>query len=109
MVRIEMRNSVIVYGRSMSYRGKNRRGGKEKEYEEKSSVGLDDNGSISKQQLTIDENLLVNPKLIFIGSKIGEGAHGRVYEGRSVWQCLRMYCIALNFLTFCFILFFFLI
>ncbi|KAL6278293.1 hypothetical protein ACE6H2_021894 [Prunus campanulata] len=34
------------------------------------------------QQLTIDENLLVDPKLLFIGSKIGEGAHGKVYEGR---------------------------
>lgn len=36
------------------------------------------------QQLTIDENLLVDPNLLFIGSKIGEGAHGKVYEGRSV-------------------------
>lgn len=42
------------------------------------------NGSITAQQLTIDENLLVDPKLLFIGSKIGEGAHGKVYEGRSV-------------------------
>lgn len=43
------------------------------------------NGSITvEQQLTIDENLLVDPKLLFIGSKIGEGAHGKVYEGRSV-------------------------
>lgn len=42
------------------------------------------NGSITAQQLTIDDNLLVDPKLLFIGSKIGEGAHGKVYEGRSV-------------------------
>ena len=42
------------------------------------------NGSITDQHLTIDDNLLVDPKLLFIGSKIGEGAHGKVYEGRSV-------------------------
>lgn len=42
------------------------------------------NGSITAQHLTIDDNLLVDPKLLFIGSKIGEGAHGKVYEGRSV-------------------------
>ncbi|GKV04345.1 hypothetical protein SLEP1_g16507 [Rubroshorea leprosula] len=35
-------------------------------------------------ELTIDENLLLDPKLLFIASKIGEGAHGKVYEGRSV-------------------------
>ncbi|XP_030480325.2 serine/threonine-protein kinase STY13 [Cannabis sativa] len=40
------------------------------------------NGSITAAQFTIDENLLVDPKLLFIGSKIGEGAHGKVYEGR---------------------------
>lgn len=42
------------------------------------------NGPITASQLTIDENLLVDPKFLFIGSKIGEGAHGKVYEGRSV-------------------------
>jgi serine/threonine protein kinase len=26
--------------------------------------------------------MLVDPKLLFVGSKIGEGAHGKVYEGR---------------------------
>ncbi|PWA59754.1 protein kinase superfamily protein [Artemisia annua] len=31
---------------------------------------------------TIDERVLVDPKLLFIGAKIGEGAHGKVYEGR---------------------------
>ncbi|PON51610.1 Mitogen-activated protein kinase kinase kinase [Parasponia andersonii] len=40
------------------------------------------NGSIIAPQLTIDENLLVDPRLLLIGSKIGEGAHGKVYEGR---------------------------
>ncbi|KAJ4911493.1 Protein kinase superfamily protein [Raphanus sativus] len=32
--------------------------------------------------LRIEESLLVDPKLLFIGSKIGEGAHGKVYQGR---------------------------
>ncbi|XP_002532865.2 serine/threonine-protein kinase STY13 [Ricinus communis] len=41
------------------------------------------NGSLTApHQLSIDENLLVDPKLLFIGSKIGEGAHGKVYQGR---------------------------
>ncbi|KAF5747673.1 serine/threonine-protein kinase HT1 [Tripterygium wilfordii] len=40
------------------------------------------NGSTRDPQLTIDESLLVDPKLLFIGTKIGEGAHGKVYEGR---------------------------
>ncbi|KAI3947639.1 hypothetical protein MKX01_034304 [Papaver californicum] len=30
----------------------------------------------------IDKKLLLDPKLLFIGAKIGEGAHGKVYEGR---------------------------
>ncbi|XP_058737143.1 serine/threonine-protein kinase STY13 isoform X1 [Vicia villosa] len=47
------------------------------------------NGSLteatgSTTQFTIDENLLVDPKLLFIGSIIGEGAHGKVYQGRYV-------------------------
>jgi len=42
------------------------------------SIGLDPD----PPQLSIDESLLVDPKLLFIGSKIGEGAHGKVYEGR---------------------------
>lgn len=42
------------------------------------------NGSLTDTQLSIHKNLLVDPKLLFIGSKIGEGAHGKVYEGRSV-------------------------
>ncbi|KAB1224625.1 Serine/threonine-protein kinase HT1 [Morella rubra] len=62
----------------MSCREKNR-GGEEGEYVPKS---VTQNGSITDCQLTIDENLLVDPKLLFIGSKIGEGAHGKVYEGR---------------------------
>ena len=30
----------------------------------------------------IDEKVLINPKLLFIGAKIREGAHGKVYEGK---------------------------
>lgn len=82
----------------MSYRERNKGKGEEKEYENSTTRGLDsksvshNNGSIEEELLTIDENLLIDPKLLFIGSKIGEGAHGRVYEGRSVWQSLE--CIA---------------
>ncbi|XP_058075315.1 serine/threonine-protein kinase STY13 [Magnolia sinica] len=39
-------------------------------------------GSISVPQLRIDEKLLIDPRLLFVGSKIGEGAHGKVYEGK---------------------------
>ena len=68
----------------------NNTGGEQGEIEEsivRNSVEVDSNsstqnGSITSPQLTIDKNLLVDPKLIFIGSKVGEGAHGRVYEGR---------------------------
>lgn len=50
--------------------------------EQRNSASVTQNGSITAEQLTIDESLLVDPKLLFIGSKIGEGAHGKVYEGR---------------------------
>lgn len=40
------------------------------------------NGSVTNSDCTIDERVLVDPKLLFIGAKIGEGAHGKVYEGR---------------------------
>ena len=30
----------------------------------------------------IDRKLLVDPKMMFIASKIGEGAHGKVYKGK---------------------------
>ncbi|KAG2691114.1 hypothetical protein I3843_09G216300 [Carya illinoinensis] len=56
-------------------------GGEEGEYESKS---VTQNGSVTAEQFTIDENLLVDPKLLFIGTKIGEGAHGKVYEGRII-------------------------
>ncbi|OIV98544.1 hypothetical protein TanjilG_12130 [Lupinus angustifolius] len=50
------------------------------ECEESKSVSQ--NESLTNSQLTVDESLLVDPKLLFIGDKIGEGAHGKVYEGR---------------------------
>ncbi|KAL3531607.1 hypothetical protein ACH5RR_005128 [Cinchona calisaya] len=42
------------------------------------------NGSITttSSHFSIDERVLVDPKQLFIGSKIGEGAHGKVYQGR---------------------------
>ncbi|KAF8397029.1 hypothetical protein HHK36_018667 [Tetracentron sinense] len=46
------------------------------------------NGSITDPQFQIDEKLLIDPKLLFVGSKIGEGAHGKVYEGRYGKQIL---------------------
>ncbi|XP_019187766.1 PREDICTED: serine/threonine-protein kinase HT1 [Ipomoea nil] len=67
---------------------KNRGGEEEGEYDRSfgarvSVDGLSLNGSIiASQQLCIDERVLVDPRLIFIGSKIGEGAHGKVYQGR---------------------------
>lgn len=79
---------------SCSNSDKNRGGGEEGEQQQrqhilrrsvqKESTTVVKNGSITAPQLTIDESLLVDPKLLFIGSKIGEGAHGKVYEGRSV-------------------------
>ncbi|XP_014490367.1 serine/threonine-protein kinase HT1-like [Vigna radiata var. radiata] len=71
----------------MSCRERNKGEREEKEYEN-SSAGLKSKsarqtiGSIEDEPLTIDESLLIDPKLLFIGSKIGEGAHGIVYEGR---------------------------
>ncbi|WVZ08613.1 hypothetical protein V8G54_021959, partial [Vigna mungo] len=70
----------------MSFR-EGKLGGEEKECEESvlgstESKSVRENGSLAATQFTIDENLLVDPKLLFIGSKIGEGAHGKVYEGR---------------------------
>lgn len=40
------------------------------------------NGSIMGSCSVIDDRVLVDPKLLFIGTKIGQGAHGKVYEGR---------------------------
>nr|AFK49305.1 unknown [Medicago truncatula] len=64
----------------MSFRDRNIEVVEERECEK----SVRSNGSLTNTtQFTIDENLLVDPKLLFIGSKIGEGAHGKVYQGRS--------------------------
>ena len=34
----------------------------------------------------LEEHFLINPKLLFVGPKIGEGAHGKVYEGKYLDQ-----------------------
>jgi hypothetical protein len=60
---------------------------------EKSVLGTNGSLTSSTTQFTIDDNLLVDPKLLFIGSKIGEGAHGKVYKGRLVVKPL-MYMIS---------------
>lgn len=41
-----------------------------------------DRYSFPSAQLDIDEKHLIDPKLLYIGAKIGEGAHGKVYEGK---------------------------
>ncbi|XP_020100469.1 serine/threonine-protein kinase HT1-like isoform X2 [Ananas comosus] len=46
------------------------------------SVGTSGDALRAPQPLEIDQKLLLNPRSLFIGSKIGEGAHGKVYEGR---------------------------
>ncbi|XP_051130503.1 serine/threonine-protein kinase STY13 isoform X2 [Andrographis paniculata] len=69
----------------MSSGGKNR-GKREGEFEKsdrRSGEGVSSQGSITAPvDLCIDERVLVDPKSLFIGSKIGEGAHGKVYQGR---------------------------
>lgn len=73
----------------MSSGGKSRGKKDETENEKsgKTSVeGVSSKGSITGPlDLCIDERVLVDPKSLFIGSKIGEGAHGKVYQGRSVY------------------------
>ncbi|KAG8647844.1 serine/threonine-protein kinase STY13 [Manihot esculenta] len=80
----------MSYGSGSGSSDKNR--GREAEEEQQQPVfrrsvevepaTLTENGSLTAQELSIDDCLLVDPKLLFIGSKIGEGAHGKVYEGR---------------------------
>lgn len=36
---------------------------------------------VSADEPTIDERWLVDPKLLYLGPKIGEGGHAKVYEG----------------------------
>ncbi|XP_057804306.1 serine/threonine/tyrosine-protein kinase HT1-like [Salvia miltiorrhiza] len=63
-------------------RGKKEEGNHDKS-ESRSVEGVSSKGSITASvELCIDEKVLVDPKSLFIGSKIGEGAHGKVYQGR---------------------------
>ena len=40
------------------------------------------NGSSSIPTHELDRRMLIDPGLLFVGAKIGEGAHGKVYEGK---------------------------
>ncbi|KAL2240568.1 serine/threonine-protein kinase HT1-like isoform X2 [Sesamum indicum] len=40
------------------------------------------NGFYSGAEFSLDPKWLVDPKLLFVGPKIGEGAHAKVYEGK---------------------------
>ncbi|KAL6507298.1 hypothetical protein OROGR_023493 [Orobanche gracilis] len=40
------------------------------------------NGFYSDAEFSLDPKLLVDPRLLFVGPKIGEGAHAKVYEGK---------------------------
>ncbi|XP_077214392.1 protein kinase superfamily protein [Tasmannia lanceolata] len=60
----------------MSHGEKNREA-KEGEFNQSGSVPI-----IPITHFTMDEKFMMDPKLLFVGSKIGEGAHGKVYEGK---------------------------
>lgn len=40
------------------------------------------NGLVSDARFSLDGKLLIDHTQLFVGSKIGEGAHGKVYEGK---------------------------
>lgn len=40
------------------------------------------NGLYPGAELGLDPKWLVDPRLLFVGPKIGEGAHAKVYEGK---------------------------
>lgn len=39
-------------------------------------------GFLNADELRLDPKWLIDPKLLFVGPRIGEGAHGKVYEGK---------------------------
>lgn len=41
-----------------------------------------ENGFYSFSEFNLDASWLIDPKHIFVGPKIGEGAHAKVYEGK---------------------------
>nr|XP_016443049.1 PREDICTED: serine/threonine-protein kinase HT1-like [Nicotiana tabacum] len=40
------------------------------------------NGFYTGEELNLETKWLIDPKLLFVGPKIGEGAHAKVYEGK---------------------------
>ena len=40
------------------------------------------NGVFSVGEFNLDSKWLIDPKLLFVGPRIGEGAHAKVYEGK---------------------------
>ena len=43
------------------------------------------NGFYSTSEFNLDAKWLIDPKHLFVGPKIGEGAHAKVYEGKYVF------------------------
>lgn len=41
-----------------------------------------ENSFYSQTEFDLDPKLLIDPKLLLVGPKIGEGAHAKVYEGK---------------------------
>lgn len=40
------------------------------------------NGFYSAREFRLDAKWLIDPKHLFVGPKLGEGAHAKVYEGK---------------------------
>lgn len=40
------------------------------------------NGVYSVGEFSLDSKWLIDPKRLYIGPRIGEGAHAKVYEGK---------------------------
>lgn len=40
------------------------------------------NNAFYSGEFNLDAKWLIDPKLLFVGPKIGEGAHAKVYEGK---------------------------
>lgn len=36
----------------------------------------------TNEEFNLEAKWLIDPKLLFVGPKIGEGAHAKVYEGK---------------------------
>ena len=49
------------------------------------------NGFYSTGEFNLDAKWLIDPKHLFVGPKIGEGAHAKVYEGKYVFTDLNWF------------------